>query len=263
MSNVQRGFVLCLALVGAAGGAWAQRSLFAQVGAGPAMPAAAEQLYALANEARATAGAGRLQWDPALAAAALKHCQRMVAEGPIAHRYGGEPDLTERAGQAGAHFSLIEENIAIGPDAAAVHDGWMHSPDHRANLLNPAVDRVGVAVVASHGVLYAVADYSRAVPALTQAQVEAAFAGLLRASGVMVLRDTTGARAYCASAGRYQGSDPPSFLMRWQNADVTHLPQPLVDELVTGRYRKAEVGSCPAQDVNGAFTVYRVAVLLY
>ena len=95
MSNVQRGFVLCLALAGAVGGA--QTALVAQ----PAMPAAAEQLYALANEARATEGAGRLQWDPALAAAARKHCQRMAAEGPIAHRYGGEPDLTERAGRRG------------------------------------------------------------------------------------------------------------------------------------------------------------------
>ena len=32
-------------------------------------------------------------------------------------------------------------------------------PGHRTNLLNPEVDRVGVAVVATRGVLYAVADY--------------------------------------------------------------------------------------------------------
>jgi hypothetical protein len=31
----------------------------------------------------------------------------------------------------------------------------------------------------------------------------------------------------------------------------------------TPRYSEAEVGSCPAQDVKGPFTVYRVAVLLY
>jgi hypothetical protein len=36
-----------------------------------------------------------------------------------------------------------------------------------------------------------------------------------------------------------------------------------VEQLATGRYHKAAVGSCPAQDVNGAFTIYRVAVLLY
>ena len=57
------------------------------------------QLFALANQARAQAGVGRLEWDPALAAAALKHCERMAEEGPISHRYGGEPDVSGRAAQ--------------------------------------------------------------------------------------------------------------------------------------------------------------------
>src|SRR5579863_191116 len=99
------------------------------------------QLFALANQARAQAGAGRLEWDPALAAAALQHCERMAAEGPIAHRYGGEPDVSARAAAAGAHFSVIEENVAVGPSAAAIHDEWMHSPGHRENLLSADVDR--------------------------------------------------------------------------------------------------------------------------
>jgi hypothetical protein len=53
------------------------------------------------------------------------------------------------------------------------------------------------------------------------------------------------------------------MFMRWQNPDVTQLPQPLVDQLRSGRYRKAAVGSCPPQDVEGSFTIYRVAVALY
>ena len=76
-----------------------------------------------------------------------------------------------RAGQAGAHFSLIEENVAFASTPEAIHEGWMNSPHHRTNLLNPAVDRVGVAVVASRGMLYAVADYARSVPVLTQIQI--------------------------------------------------------------------------------------------
>jgi hypothetical protein len=82
--------------------------------AGSSIPAAAQQLFKLANEARAAAGVGPLKWDSALAAGALLHCERMVAEGPIAHRYGGELDLTIRAQNAGAHFSLIAENVALG-----------------------------------------------------------------------------------------------------------------------------------------------------
>ncbi len=234
-----------------------------QYGRSPVLPSKAEQLFALANQARAENGLGRLRWDPALAAGALQHCLRMVREGPIAHRYGGEPDLTERAAQAGAHFSLIEENIAVGAYPASIHQGWMNSPDHRANLLNPAIDRVGVAVVASGGVLYAVADYAHAVQMLTSAQVEAVFAGMLRAKGIAILKDASTARAYCGSSGRFSGTNPPDLMIRWENSDLTQLPSDLAKRVASGAYRQAAVGSCPAQDVEGAFTVYRVAVLLY
>jgi uncharacterized protein YkwD len=133
---------------------------------GANLPVEAEHLFAQANQARMEAGAPPLHWDAALAAAALAHCRLMVAAVQIGHRYQGEPDLAERAGAAGAHFGLIEENVAAAPSAAEVHNSWMHSPGHRKNLLNPEVDRVGIVVIASRGELYAVADYTRAVPLL-------------------------------------------------------------------------------------------------
>jgi hypothetical protein len=187
----------------------------------------------------------------------------MVIEGPISHRYGGEPDLTSRAGQAGAHFSLIEENIAVGASPAKIHNAWMNSPGHRANLLSPDIDRVGIAVVQSGKVIFAVADYARGVQLLTQAQVEAHYAEMLKARGLTILKDPSQARAYCASSGRFKGPDAPSFLMRWQNPDISQLPPDLATRVASGQYRQAAVGSCPAQDVEGAFTIYRVAVLLY
>jgi uncharacterized protein YkwD len=261
--NVRNGVMLGVALAAPVLMSQTPTAPVVQATGAETVPAKAEQLFALANQTRAAQGLVTLKWDPALAAAALQHCMRMAAEGPIAHRYGGEPDLTARASQAGAHFSLIEENIAVGSYPASIHQGWMDSPDHRANLLSPDVDRVGIAVVAAQGVLFAVADYARAVQVLTPVQVEAAFAGMLRAKGLAILKDPAQARAYCASSGRFNGPDPPSFLMRWQNPDVTQLPPLLVEKIAPGRYRQAAVGSCPAQDVDGGFTVYRVAVLLY
>jgi len=223
----------------------------------------AEQLFALANQTRAKQGLSRLAWDQALAAAALHHCKRMAVEGPIEHRYSGELDLTERAGQAGAHFSLIEENIAVGPYPVRIHEGWMESSGHRENLLNPNIDRVGIAVVAANGVLFAVADYARGVSALSQAQVEALFASMLRAKGLSILKDPTQVRAYCASTGRFSGADSPSFLMRWQNPDVSQLPPELQQRIASQHFREASVGSCPVQGVESGFTLYRVAVFLY
>jgi hypothetical protein len=237
----------------------------AQDADGTVVQTAAEQLLALANQARAENGAGRLRWDPALTAAALKHCRRMAAEGPISHRYEGEADLASRTGQAGAHFNVIEENVAVGPSAAVIHAGWMNSPGHRSNLLSPDVDHVGIAVVASRGVLYAVADYSHGVESMGAREAEARVAGLIKQSGVAIMNDASVAREACTmNSGIPRSATPqPGFIMRWQDSQLEHLPTALSNHLSTGQYRRAAVGSCPALGVQGTFTAYRLAVLLY
>lgn len=251
--------------------AWVGTAAWSQDGSGGQQPGRvrsndAEQLFALANLARMHAGAGPLKWDPALAEAARQHCLRMTEEGEIAHRYGGEPSLTERAATAGAHFSLIEENIAVGPTADAIHEEWMHSPPHRANMLNPKVDRMGTAIVAARGTLYAVSDFSSAVQQLSRAQVEAQVANLIRVSGVAILPNPVQAREACATNQGMPPAKPgmrPLFLMRWQSSTLDTLPKVLTDKLASGRYRSASVGSCKPEGTQDSFSAYRVAVLLY
>jgi len=226
------------------------------------------RIVVLANQARDQAGAGPLKWDAALAEAARQHCLRMAAQGSISHQYNGEPDPGQRASQAGARFSLIEENVAFGPAPATIHEQWMHSPPHRENLLNPEVDHVGVALVAGRGGLYAVADYERAVVQLTQSQVEAAVAALVKSRGVAILPDAALARSACVvddGLPRAASGPQPRFIMRWQDAELAQLPQALLERVATGEVHQAAVGSCPAQGQGQqvAFTAYRVAVLLY
>jgi hypothetical protein len=95
-------------------------------------------------------------------------------------------------------------------------------------------------------------------------QVETRVAALVRVSGVAILTDPRVARAACAmDEGMPRGVAMPGFLMRWQDADLTRLPQALVQKLASGNYRQAAVGSCAARGQEGSFTTYRVAVLLY
>jgi Cysteine-rich secretory protein family len=229
------------------------------------LPAVAQQLFAMANESRAEAGAGRLVWDPALAQAAMQHCLRMTEEDSLSHQYRGEADLATRANTAGARFGLIEENIALGSRVAGIHEGWLESPGHRANLLNLEVNRIGVAVIASQGVIFAVEDFSRGVPALTAVQVEGTVAGLIRAERVPVSQDARDARAACTmDSGVPASADPrPRFIFRWQGAELTSLPPELVRMLASKEYRRAAVGNCPPAGGQGQFTTYRMAVLLY
>jgi len=227
-------------------------------------------LVELANQARQEAGLQPLVWDSGLGAAAHAHAVRMSTEGPIAHRYGGEPDLPERAASAGAHFSLIEENIAVADTAFHVHQSWMKSPPHHENLMNPKIDRIGVALVPAKGVLYAVADYAAGVESMSFGQVEESVAKVVARSGVHVLADGARARQYCAqedSSDKTTGTGvKPRFLMRWQSANITTLPAALVEALASKKYADATVGACEPQG-NGpgkpVFSGYRVAVLLY
>jgi len=261
MTSLRSWFVVWMSLVCVGMG-----PVYAQKGSGRSAADAAEQLFAMANQARARAGAPPLAWDPALAAAARKHCERMVAEGPIEHQYRGEADLSERASVAGAHFGLIEENIALGPYPAEIHEGWMNSPGHRRNMLNPDVDMVGIAVIARGGSMYAVEDFSKGVAVLTRSQVEAKVSGLIHTSGLAIRPDPRDARAAC-DLNHGMPSTPkerqPGFIMRWQSADLGRLPQALVDRLGSREYRIASVGACSPQGDQTAFTQYRVAVLLY
>jgi hypothetical protein len=263
MKILQWSLVLSLALIAAS--VWAEGQS-ARVESSHAIQAEAWQIVSQANQARAEVGAAPLKWDAALAAAARQHCLRMAAEGPISHQYAGEPDVAGRAAQVGARFSLIEENVAVSHDWAAIHEGWMNSPHHRANLLNPAVDHIGVAVVASRGRFYAVADYERAVPALTPEQIETTIAGLLQKRGVAIMQDSAAARAACRSESSIpvsKSGQQPRFVMRWQGADLSHLPRALGSKLASKEYHKAAVGSCSPQGQQDAFTAYRLAVLLY
>lgn len=229
------------------------------------LPAEAEQVFALANQARAEAGAAPLRWDAALARAAVEHCRLMVSMGTIGHRYQGEADLAVRAAAAGARFALIEENVAEAPSALEIHSAWMHSSGHRKNLLSPDVDRVGIAVIASQGELFAVADYARGSEQISAAETERRVGQLIAVSGVHATGSQVARAACSADRGMPQGASDAgaTFVMRWENADLTRLPEVLTAKLASGRYRRAEVGSCPAHGGQTGFTVYRLTVLLY
>ncbi|MWA03694.1 CAP domain-containing protein [Actinomadura sp. LD22] len=113
---------------------------------GAAVPASA--VVALTNAERAKAGCRPLRADPRLAAAARAHSADMAAHGYFDHDSldGDSPWI--RMLDAG-YPSPGAENIAKGyATAAAVVDGWMDSPGHRANILNCGLRAIGVGMAA-------------------------------------------------------------------------------------------------------------------
>jgi hypothetical protein len=234
-------------------------SALAQDGASPAE----QQIFQLTNQARAENGLGQLTWDASLAYAAKAHVELMVKNQILAHQYPGEADLTTRAGQAGAHFQAIAENIAQGPSAEAVAREWMKSAPHRANILDPKMTSLGVAAIENSGTLYAVEDFANGVAQMSAEQVEQKVGQLLQQRGIEPSGPKQDARQTCPMQTGNAGSSRPLLVMRWQGSDLSKLPDVLEQQIRSGKYHTAAIGACPPADLKNGFTSYRVAALLY
>jgi hypothetical protein len=236
----------------------------AAMASSPKTGTVAEQyLFSEANAERVERGLRPLQWDETLHRAAQRHAGEMAARESISHQYPGEADLAERGRAAGARFTVISENVAEAWSAPEIHEAWMQSPDHRANLLDPRVTAVGISVYRRRGQLYAVEDFDRSVENLSFEDQENAVAQMLETEArLFVLPNAEDARRTCAMETGYSGARKPWFVMRFTTGTLDRLPETLRAKLATGRYHAAAVGACEARDA-GAFTPYAIAVMLF
>jgi uncharacterized protein YkwD len=112
----------------------------------PPPASAADQVVALANEARAQAGCGPLRVDARITAAAQAHSDDMAANDYFSHDSLDGRSFADRLRAAG-YPSPGGENIAQGQRSAqSVHQAWMNSSGHRANILNCGFTTIGVGV---------------------------------------------------------------------------------------------------------------------
>jgi len=137
-------------------------------------PAAAElQFFSLLNQARSTNGLAPLAHDGALDGVARDWSSHMAAtfaanggvtidpaaptdcsKSALCHR----PDLRQAVDAASPGWLGAGENIGVGGEVQALHDGFMGSTGHRANILGD-YDRVGLAVIVSGTRMWVTFDF--------------------------------------------------------------------------------------------------------
>ncbi|MFZ0609892.1 MAG: CAP domain-containing protein [Xanthobacteraceae bacterium] len=95
---------------------------------------------------RANNGLPPVTIDPDLMRLAAEQAQAMAARDKLDH--DAAHPFAERIRKSGFDASVAVENIAAGYHTLAeAFSGWRDSPPHRANMLNPAVTRMGIAAV--------------------------------------------------------------------------------------------------------------------
>jgi hypothetical protein len=117
--------------------------------AAPAASASTEesQFTSLANQERGKRGLKSYSVASDLVAVARRHAQRMASKGTIYHN----PNL----GSEVTGWQAVGENVGMGGSAASIHEAFMNSAPHRANILDGDFTQVGMGTAYdSKGVLY-------------------------------------------------------------------------------------------------------------
>ena len=119
-----------------------------------------DDVVALVNKERASAGCGEVHVDGRLVAAATGHSKDMAANGYFDHNSQDGRTFTDRASDEG-YDSAIGENIAEGQTTADdVMNAWMNSDGHRANIVNCDAKAIGMGVAdAADGSRYWTQDF--------------------------------------------------------------------------------------------------------
>ncbi len=98
-----------------------------------------EQLMALINDYRHEQGLSPLRPAAELEALAVEHSDDMAAQRVLTHE-----GFRTRYARSGSKVCV--ENLGWNHRTAqALLEGWRQSPSHHRNLLNPKVERVGIA----------------------------------------------------------------------------------------------------------------------
>ncbi len=115
------------------------------VGGSLAAPAAADpgaegDFVGRVNGARSGRGLGTLSTDGELTAIARRWSQRMANDNRLSHN----PNLSREVTQ---DWEKLAENVGVGPSVEDIHNAFMNSAPHRANILDGALTHIGVGVV--------------------------------------------------------------------------------------------------------------------
>ncbi len=117
-----------------------------------------ERVVELVNEARSRPRrCGREKYAPVpplsvsrmLNEAAADHARDMVKKRYFDHRGSDGSQPKDRVLRAGYRYRITGENIAMGPESAEeVVAGWLDSPGHCANIMEPRFEDIGVGLAA-------------------------------------------------------------------------------------------------------------------
>lgn len=109
-------------------------------------PEAEREMLEAINLDRERRGLAPLKWCADCAEVARVHSKDMYRGGYFSHEDLDGNDPFERMQSARISYAAAGENLALAPTVAEAHEGLMASPEHRANILRPVFNEVGIGI---------------------------------------------------------------------------------------------------------------------
>jgi len=234
---------------------------------------AERELFDLGNQARAQEGVAPLQMNDGLMQAARAHATAMAAQQQLSHQFAGEPSLTQRlADKCTLHLDQAAENVAYAGSVDQAQQGLMHSPPHRANLLNPSYNVAGFGVVRSGFSLYVAQDFGHSLPAYSPRQagglVSGSIARLRREENLPQLqwKDSDAAQNASCSMARADSlktvAARGTYIVRYTTSEPEALPAAAAKAIEDRAIHAFSVGTCFARTNSYPNGVYWVTLVL-
>jgi hypothetical protein len=99
------------------------------------------------NAERSSAGRKSLANANDLVEIARRHSARMADDNTIYHN-------KNLPNEVGGNWYALGENVGMGPSCDSLHNAFMDSPGHRANILDADYNQAGVGVVVKDGTIF-------------------------------------------------------------------------------------------------------------
>lgn len=106
-----------------------------------------KKMLSLINSERKKAGLSPLKVDMRLVSISRQKSKDMIDKNYFGHTsptYGTPFEVLKKNG---VNYRFAGENLAGAPDVVSAHNSLMKSPGHRANILNPNYNYVGIGIV--------------------------------------------------------------------------------------------------------------------
>ena len=117
------------------------------------LAAYANEVLQLVNQERAKAGLSSLTSEAAITAAANVRAQE--SRQSFSHTRPNGTSFSTALREHGVSYRTSGENIAYGQRTPQeVVNAWMNSTGHRANILNPSFNKIGIGVYQYNGTIY-------------------------------------------------------------------------------------------------------------